>query len=154
MAFEPRIIEAKLALNLISSTEMPAVAWDALEAGLDGPAIRRLAALEFPTFFEVSEVLPRAMGEMHLLILDEGKAALRLARVRAQEILKTNADPFKHVGDFYHLWIQSHYCRELQDYGNLDDEVYVAGATGQTEQDVREWLLDRLKKLAATEEHS
>ena len=30
---------------------------DAVEAGLDGPAIRRLAALEFPTFFQVQEVI-------------------------------------------------------------------------------------------------
>ena len=152
MAFQPRSIEAKLALNLISSTEMPAVAWDALEAGLDGPAIRRLAALEFPTYFEICEVLPRAMEEMRLSKLDEGQAAVRLAKLRAQEILRTDADPLKHLRDFEHLWIQSHYCRELNDYGNLEDEVYVAGATGQTEQEVRAFVLDRLKKLAAVEE--
>jgi len=66
MAFDPKISEAKLALNLISSVDMPKLAWDALEAGLDGPAIRRLAALEFPTAFQVREVLPDAMEEMQL----------------------------------------------------------------------------------------
>ena len=55
MAFEPLAVEARLALNLIASTDMPALAWDAIEAGLDGPAIGRMAALEFPTFFEVQE---------------------------------------------------------------------------------------------------
>jgi hypothetical protein len=92
------------------------------------------------------------MEEMRLSRLDEGEAALRLAKAQAQEILRTNADPFKRLGDFEQLWIQSHYCRELQDYGNLEDEVYVAGAMGQTEQEVRARLLDRLKKLAAAEE--
>ena len=82
MVFEPRIVEAKLTLNLIASTDMPALVWDAIEAGLDGPAIRRMAALKFPTY----------LGEMHLSMLDEGEAVLRQAKVRAQEILATNAD--------------------------------------------------------------
>jgi hypothetical protein len=32
MAFEPRVVEARLALNLISSAEMPRLAWEGLEA--------------------------------------------------------------------------------------------------------------------------
>jgi len=149
MAFNPRVVEAQLALNLISSTDMPRLAWDALEAGLDGPALRRIAALEFPTFFEIQEVLPRAMQEMQFTKLDKAEAALRLARLRAQEILATNSDPFGHLRDFEHLWIEADYCRELQEYGNLDDEVYVARYTGQPEQEIRAWLMEKLKKLAA-----
>jgi hypothetical protein len=152
MAFEPLAVEARLALNLIASTDMPALAWDAIEAGLDGPAIRRMAALEFPTFFEVQEVLPQAMKEMRLSRLGEGEAALRLAKLRAQEILATNSDPFKHLRDFEHLWLESHYCRELRDYGNLDDEVYVAEVMGQPEEEIRAWLLERLNRLANAEE--
>jgi len=152
MAFEPLAVEARLALNLIASTDMPALAWDSIEAGLDGPAIRRMAALEFPTFFEVQEVLPQAMKEMRLSRLSEGEAALRLAKLRAQEILATNSDPFKHLRDFEHLWLESHYCRELRDYGNLDDEVYVAKVMGQPEEEIRAWLLERLNRLANAEE--
>jgi len=37
MTFDPKATEAQLALNLISSADMPKLAWDALEAGLDGP---------------------------------------------------------------------------------------------------------------------
>jgi hypothetical protein len=148
MAFDPKISEAKLALNLISSVDMPKLAWDALEAGLDGAAIRRLAALEFPTAFQVREVLPDAMEEMQLAKLSETEAAVRLAKVMAQDILKSNADPFKHLRDFEQLWIQTDYCRELQDYGNLDDEVNVAHCMGQPELEIRAWLTERLKKLA------
>jgi hypothetical protein len=54
MAFDRELIEAKLALDLIASADMPSVAVEGLEAGLeaglDGPAIRRLAVLERPTF--------------------------------------------------------------------------------------------------------
>ena len=66
MAFDRDQIEAKLALNLIASAEMPQIALGALEAGLDGKAIRRLAVLEHPTYFEVAEVLPRVMQELGL----------------------------------------------------------------------------------------
>jgi hypothetical protein len=148
MAFEPRVVEARLALNLISSKDLPRLAWEALEAGLDGPAIRRLAAFESPTFFQVQEVLPQAVEEMRLATLDKAEAALQLAKLRAQEILATNLDPFKHLRDFEHLWIEADYCHELQDYGNLDDEVFVARSTGQPEQEIRVWLMERLKTLA------
>ena len=148
MAFDPKVVEAQLALNLVSTTDMPKLAWDALEAGLDGPAIRRLAALEFPTAFQVREVLPSVVKEMHLAKIGEVEAALRLAKLRAQEILRSNSDPFKHLRDFEHLWIQAHYCRELQEYGNLDDEVYVARSMSQPEPEIRAWLMERLKKLA------
>ncbi len=47
MAFDPKVAEAQSAFNLIGTTDIPNLAWDALGAGLDGPAIRRLAAFEF-----------------------------------------------------------------------------------------------------------
>jgi hypothetical protein len=147
MAFEPKVVEARLALNLISSTEMPKLAWEALEAGLDGPAIRRLAAFEFPTFFQIQEVLPQAMKEMRLASLDKTAAALQLAKLWAQEILARNLDPFKHLRDFEQVWIESGYCRELHEFGNLDDEVHVARSMGQPEHETRTWLVGRLKKL-------
>ena len=149
MPFDPKAVEARLALNLISSTDMPRLAWEALEAGFDGPALRRMAALEFPTFFQIKDVLPRAMEEMHLAKLDKAKAALRLAKLQAQEIVAANSDPFRHLRDFEHLWIEADYCRELQEYGNLDDEVNVARQMGQPEQEIRAWLMERLNRLAA-----
>ncbi len=148
MVFDPKTTEAQLALNLISAVDMPKLAWEALEAGLDGPAIRRLAALEFPTAFQIREVLPQAMEEMRLTKLTETEAALRLAKIRAQLIVRSNLDPFQHLRDFEHLWIQTDYCRELQDYGNLDDEVNVARCMKQSEPEIRAWLMERLKKLS------
>lgn len=148
MAFEPRVAEARLALNLIASTEMPRLAWDAMEAGLDGPAIRRLAPFEFPTFFQVQEVLPQAMQEMGLANMQKGDAALVLAKKRAQEIVANNFDPFKHLRDFEHPYIETDYCGQLRDYGNLDDEVHVARCMGQQEHEIRIWLMERLKKLS------
>jgi hypothetical protein len=148
MSFDPKITEARLALDLILTTDMPNLAWEALEAGLDGPAIRRLAALEFPTIFQVREILPHAMEEMHLVKVSEAEAALYLAKIRAQEVLRSDSDPLKHLRDFEHLWIRADYCHELAEYGNLDDEVYVARYMNQPEPEIREWVTEKLKKLA------
>ncbi|HZR55289.1 MAG TPA: hypothetical protein VFA74_00330 [Terriglobales bacterium] len=57
----------------------------ALEAGLDGPAIRRLAALDHPTWSELDLVLPRAMREMQLAVITIGEAARRFAIQRAKD---------------------------------------------------------------------
>jgi hypothetical protein len=148
MGFDPKLTEAKIALNLISSIDMPKVAWDALEVGLDGPAIRRLASLEFPTAFQTKNVLPVAMKEMGLSNLGQIEAAVFLARTRAREILRSESDPMNHLRDFEYLWIQTDYCSELEEYGNLDDEVHVARSMGQPEPEIRTWLMTKIRQLA------
>jgi hypothetical protein len=155
MSFDPELVEAQLALNRIGTTDMPKLvypeprrAWDALEAGLDGPATRRLAALHFPTFFQVREILPKVLEEWHLKQIPKAEAALRLAKRRAREILQSNEDPLKHTSDFSQLWSESDYCAELGEYGPLDEEVYVARYCGRTEHEIRARLLEKLKALA------
>jgi hypothetical protein len=149
MTFDRELIEAKLALEMIPSEDMPAVAWDALEAGLDGPGIARLAALEHPTFFEVAEVLAKAKAEMALVDLSVCEAALRIARRWAAEILERGEDPLRHTKEFWSLWIKAGYAQELQSVGNLDDEVWIAESMGQTRSEIRKWVLDRLRAFSA-----
>jgi hypothetical protein len=149
MPFDREIIEARLALDLISSTDMPKVAWDALEAGLDGPAIRRLAALENPTWFQVKEVLPRATEEMELGKVSIGEAAYRIARRRAEEILETGTDPTRITRELEYLCIRASWPGELSGYGSLDDEVYLARDSGRSEPEIRDWLIQLLKDLVA-----
>jgi hypothetical protein len=149
MIFDRELVEAKLALGLIPSEDMPAVAWDALEAGLDGSGITRLAALEHPTFFEVAEVLPKAKVEMVLVDLSVGEAALRIARRWAAEILERGEDPLRHTKEFWRLWIKADYSRELQSVGTLDDEVWIAESMGQTPSQICAWVLDRLRAFSA-----
>jgi hypothetical protein len=148
MPFDLNLVEAQLALNLIGTTDLPKLAWDALEAGLDGPATRRLAALRFPAIFEVREVLPEAMQEWQIAELPPAQAAVRLAKHRARQILQANDDPLKHAQDFKHIWLEADYCSELADYGNLADEVYVAKHSGQTDDQIRRWLRQKLQTLA------
>jgi hypothetical protein len=149
MAFDRELVEAQLALEHIGTTDVPKLAWDALEAGLDGPATRRLAALRFPTFFEVREVLPAVLQEWGMKQLSPGDAALRLAKIRARRILQNNEDPLEHAGDFYQIWVDADYCSALREYGPLRDEAFVARECGQADDEIRAWLLEKFKALAA-----
>jgi hypothetical protein len=151
MPFDRELIEARLTLELVGSDEMPKLAWDALEAGLDGPAIRRLAALEHPTFFEVNEVLPNALDEMQLKLVTGIEAAPRLAKSIAQDILKSGADPLRHNRMLERLWIRAGYPTELAKYGTLHDEVSVARQMGQSDAEIRVWVVTKLKELAASD---
>jgi hypothetical protein len=145
VSFDRHSIEAKLALNLIGSADMPRLAWDALEAGMDGTATRRLAALERPTYFEVAEVLPRVMKEWEIKQIPVGEAALRMAEEIAQDILRSGQDPLQYAREFEVLWIRANYARELSTLGTLDDEVSIAQTMGQSQTLIREWVTDRLK---------
>lgn len=128
---------------------MPKLAWDALEAGLEGPATRRLAALHFPNFFEVREILPKVLHEWGIRQLSREQAALQLAKRPAREILQSNEDPFKHSYDFFSLWVETDYSRELAEYAELAEEVSIAFDAGEPYDKVRGWFLAKLKALAA-----
>jgi hypothetical protein len=146
--FDREQIEARLALDLIASADMPHMAQDALEAGLDGPATLRLAILERPTYFEVAEVLPRVLNELGLAEITIGEAARRVAKETAREILRNGDDPLRHVRTFWSLWVRSGYAKEIQTIGNLDDEVWIAQSMGRSDEQIREWVTSVLKDFA------
>src|SRR5215472_14258291 len=100
MPFDPRLVEAKIALGRISPDELPSVAWDVLEAGLDGPFIRRLAALVNPSGWEADQIMPAFMAEAGLKTISRQEAAVRLARQVARRILSEGLDPAVHTRDF------------------------------------------------------
>ena len=139
MAFDPELVAAQIALGLIRSEQIPSVAWDALEAGLDGPAIRRLAALNAPTGFEIDEILPAAMKEMGLSAMAVPEAAKRVAKARVRSILNSGDDPLKYTREFETLWIHSGYANEIVDIGTLDDLVIYA-RTHESPDEIREWV--------------
>ena len=145
MPLDRELWEARLTLNLVTSDEMPKLAWDALESGLDGPAIRRLASLVRPTWFQVEELRADATKEMKLSSLTIDEAACRLARRRAQEIVQSGDDPLRYTREFEQLWIRSGYSSQITSLGTLDDEVYVSRYMGRSDVEIRQWVLQKLK---------
>jgi hypothetical protein len=148
VAFDRDQIEAKLALNLIASVDMPQIALGALETGLDGKAIRRLAVLEHPTYFEVAEVLPRAMQELGLTKIPIEEAAVRVAKQIAREILNSGDDPLRRIRDFESLWVRSDYADQIRSLGTLSDDVWIAQSTGRSDEETRDWVKSILKEFA------
>lgn len=145
MSFDREPIEAELALDRIPSNEMPKLAWDALEAGFDGPAIRRLAAFNSPTHFEVRDVLPKAMTEMGMSQLPPLQAGIRLAQRWADELLRLDAvDLLARARLFEQLYIYLDYPPELQGVGTLDDEIYVARTMGSNEPEIVKMVRNQL----------
>jgi len=145
MAFEAQIVEAKLALSLIHPEEMPNLAADALEAGFDGPATRRMAALINPSGWEVDQLQPEFMNECGLTTIDRKEAAVRVATHLAKTILENGFDPLNYQRDFYSLWIEGDYPAKLQYIGNLDDQL-----SFQSEADVRKFAIEELQNLITT----
>jgi hypothetical protein len=146
--FDRDQIEARLALDMIASADMPQIASDALEAGLDGPATRRLAVLEHPTYFEVAEVLPRVMQELGLTQITIGQAALRVAKQTAREVLLSGDDPLRQVRTFELLWVRSKYAKEIKTLGTLHDDVWIAQSMGRSDAQIRDWVTSILKDFA------
>lgn len=150
MAFDPKLVEAKLALQRVGPEELPNLACDALEAGLDGPWIRRLASLINPSGWETDQILPKFMAETGLCQLTRAEASLRVARDLATRILSQDLDPLSFAGDFLRLWIDADYMDVLQKAGCLDDRIAIADALGQTEDELRDYARNVLTELTSS----
>jgi hypothetical protein len=147
MTFNPRLTEAKLAVGAIHPEEMPALACDVLESGLDGPSIVRVAALINPSGWEIDQLMPRFMEEAGLKTISLQEASIRLAKELANRILSEGLDPLRFTRNLELLWIQSEYAEAIQDVGSLDDQKSTAQYIGQTEDELREYAGHVLRAL-------
>jgi hypothetical protein len=94
--FNPDLFVAKWYCSKIGPEDMPRFAADALEAGHDGPALRRLAGLLRPTSAEVGDLFQRALGEIGTVtILSKEQALLSLSRSTAVDIIGGKLDPIE-----------------------------------------------------------
>ncbi len=148
MSFDRHRIEAELALAMIPSLDMPKIAVDGLESGLDGPAIRQLAWLEKPSPFEVAEILPKACKELGLANLTVGEAAERLTRIRVAEILDANLDPLLCLKELQDIWTEAHHPRETKSIGTLYDEI--DKHPDWSESKTRDWVTKELQHFLMT----
>jgi len=145
MSFDPKIIEAKLALRRVSPEQMVDLACEAIEAGHHGPSVLRMAALIQPSGWEVDQLIPGFMVDARLEAISTSEACVRLAYQLASDILDSAADPLLHVKRFERLWIDADYPSSIQELGTLDDEVSMQEYMGETEEQIRKMVRIRLK---------
>jgi hypothetical protein len=144
--FDRRLLEARLTLGLITSDQMPEIAFEALKTGFDGAAIRQLSALENPTDSEVFDLCPRVYAEMQLQDISDAVAALRVAAHIAKEALDQK-DYFKPLHELYWLWMKAGFSKELEEAGTLYDDVAAAQLKAEPDGKIREWVRERLEEV-------
>jgi hypothetical protein len=148
MTFSPRLIEAKLALNMVHPEDFPMLAINALEADLDGPTIRKVSGLIQPSGYTTDLLRERFMAEAGLVNISKDTACARLAQELARDAIRSGADPLQFTKDLKQLWIAADYPSTLQDIGGLDEEVYISEYMGHTLSETREMVRKHLWQFA------
>jgi ABC-type transport system substrate-binding protein len=94
--FNPDLFAARWYCSFLYPEEMPLFAADALEAGYDGPALRRLAGMVKPTSTDIGDLFKQSLTEIGTVTIHNAEqAAVLLARTTAQDIVEGRIDPLK-----------------------------------------------------------
>ncbi len=115
-------LRALWTLGKLSSKDLPPYAWQALELGYDGPAVRRLAALESPTFFEIGDLFEKANREMGKSPMAKKDAAILLAKETAAKVLSREKEPLTGAYEIFLLGYDCGMPDEIMLFGGLDQE--------------------------------
>jgi hypothetical protein len=92
--FNPDLFVAKWYCGSVYIENLPQFAADALEAGYDGPALRRLAGLMKPTLTDVGDLFQRSLAEIGTITIQNlEQATILLARTTARDIIEQKIDP-------------------------------------------------------------
>jgi hypothetical protein len=123
MSFDPNLFVAKCHCGLVGPEDMPGFAADALEAGFDGPALRRLAGLVKPSSSDVGGLFDRAIDEIGTVeIRSKEQAIFKLARILAKTIVDGQVDPILGARGLASYALQAGYPDGLAQFDQLADE--------------------------------
>jgi hypothetical protein len=94
--FNPDLFVAKWYCSFLYPEEMPQFAADALEAGHDGPALRRLAGMVKATSTDIGDLFKQSLIEIGTVTIHNAEqAAILLARMTARDIIEGRIDTLK-----------------------------------------------------------
>ncbi len=149
LPFDAKIFEAEVALKLIPAERLPAVAQDAMEAGMDGPYVVQMAILDPKHAWAIDQALPPMLKELGCRAIARDEAATRLARYRAKRILESSEDPLPSIPYFHQLIFSGECPPDLTDYpGELISLAFLDDAYAwATEQQVRTYAREALEQL-------
>ena len=92
--FNPDLFVAKWYCSKVGPENMPQFAADALEAGFDGPALRKLAGLVKPTSWDIDDLFQDTLKEISTIRVHSKPQAIRfLSRKTAADILSGELEP-------------------------------------------------------------
>jgi len=92
--FDPDSFVARWYCSLVGPENMPSFAADALEAGFDGPSLRRLAGLMKPSALDVGDLFERTLQEIGTIkVQSHEQAIVFLSRRTAMDIVEGRIEP-------------------------------------------------------------
>jgi hypothetical protein len=116
---------AEHVLGKLSCADLPNVAVQALELGYDGPAIRRLASLDKPSYFGVGNLFERVAVEIGVGRVSKKDASIYLSKRIAKEILSGTKEPLAGAYEIWLLSAASDHPDELLVFGGLDQDFNI-----------------------------
>ena len=120
--FNPDLFVAKWYCSRVGPEDMPGFATNALEAGYDGPALRRLAGLMKPTSREIDDLFQSALREIEQIkVRSLEQAVFFLSRITAADIVEGRIDPIQGNGILAGYAMRIGYPEHLAEFFGLDD---------------------------------
>jgi hypothetical protein len=108
------IAVCRLVIGQLRSDELPEIATQALERGLDSPSLRELAGLSAMGSREARDLFQAAVGEFGMVMPTKEEALLRLVRKTASEIVSGDVPPYEGA-----RWIWRYAANEVEEEGDL-----------------------------------
>lgn len=123
MAFDPDLFAAKWYCSMVNPEEMPNFAADALEAGFDGPALRRLAGLIKPASRDIGKLFDEVLDEIgEVRVRSKEQGIFKLAKTVARAIADGQIDPIQGAQRLSHYAKEAGYPAGLAEFYQLADE--------------------------------
>jgi len=117
------LVQALWVLGLLGAERLPEVAIDALEEGIDSPALRMLAGLVKNEIPEAATIFSRALKELGFPELSRRDAVRVYAIAVSEQILNGKISPLDGANK---LWDASIRVKD-PDFHELDTFIYAAG---------------------------
>jgi hypothetical protein len=140
--FNPDMFVAKWYCSTVGPEDMPTFAADALEAGFDGSALRRLAGLVHPTARDVGDLFERALHEIGTVkIQSEEQALIFQSRLVAIDIVEGKIEPIRGAETLARYAMALKYPDFIAEFVQLIDMPHwgdYAPTTKKLEQDIVE----------------
>ena len=123
MTFNAKAFAARWYASLLFPEDVPELAADALEAGFDGPALRRLAGLIRPTSVDIFPWIDTALKEIgQVETLSREAALIEVGRSVAKQIVDGDLAPSEGCSRLAALAMLARYPAELTGFFQIDDE--------------------------------
>jgi hypothetical protein len=141
-----KVALAKFVVGTLFWDDVPAMAVEALVAGLDSPSLRRLAGFAASSTQDYRAILFAAAGELGLTIPSYAEASMTVARDIARRVIEGSVVPYAAACEVRHL---EPYCRGAKSLRAFADLAYAYEDLDEHVSTRAPWLKDPDAQYAA-----